>query len=467
MRQKIIRTRFAPSPTGFLHLGGARTALFSYLFAKHYNGKFYLRIEDTDLKRSTNEAIQAIFTGLDWLNIQYDDKVVYQSKRKAIYQQWIEKLLQENKAYRCYCSKDRLTKLREQQLKQKLKPKYDGHCRDLPDQTTQKYVIRFKNPQTDHVIFDDLILGTIKINNFELDDLIIQRQDGSATYNFTVVVDDCLMQISHVIRGMDHINNTPRQINLMQALGFNIPKYAHVPLIYSDDGQKLSKRHGAISVMTYQELGILPEALLNYLLRLGWSHGNQEIFSQHEMIKLFNITNLSKSASRFDMQKLLWLNKHYLQNIDDEYLTNLFVQQLSKLNIATKKDTHIKQIIELQRKRCDNIVMMAEQSIYFFQQPQNIDTTLLQQYIFNNKTLLQEILEIFTHIKNIEWQQPQIISQCLKTFVKTKDIKFKQLAQALRVAIAGTIETPAINIIISLIEKNVVLQRLKNILRQI
>lgn len=317
-----IKTRFAPSPTGYLHVGGARTALYSWLFARNLGGEFVLRIEDTDLERSTQAAIDAIMDGMNWLNLDWDEGPYFQTKRFDRYNAVIDEMLENGTAYKCYCSKERLEALREEQMANNEKPRYDGHCRDSHEHhaADEPCVVRFRNPQEGSVIFDDQIRGPIEFSNDELDDLIIRRTDGSPTYNFCVVVDDWDMEITHVIRGEDHINNTPRQINILKALGAPVPVYAHVSMILGDDGKKLSKRHGAVGVMQYRDDGYLPEALLNYLVRLGWSHGDQEIFSRDEMKALFSLENVSKSASAFNTEKLQWLNHHYINTMDPHYV---------------------------------------------------------------------------------------------------------------------------------------------------
>src|SRR5579872_6140976 len=311
-----VITRFAPSPTGYLHIGGARTALYCWLYSRKTRGKFILRIEDTDLERSTEASVQAILDGMAWLNLSYDEGPYYQTKRFDRYKEVIAKLLQEGKAYRCYCSKERLENLRNEQMTNKEKPRYDGFCRDRQDQPEGNYVVRFKNPLDGTVEFEDLIRGKLSFSNQELDDLIIARSDGTPTYNFTVVVDDLDMKITHVIRGDDHINNTPRQINILRALGGTPPFYAHVPMILGSDGKRLSNRHDAVSVLQYREEGFLPEALLNYLARLGWSHGDQEIFSIDELIQYFDIKDINRSPAAFNPEKLLWLNQHYIKHSD-------------------------------------------------------------------------------------------------------------------------------------------------------
>ena len=303
-----VRTRFAPSPTGFLHVGGARTALFSWLYAKKHGGQFVLRIEDTDLERSTKESVNAILQGMEWLDLDYDQGPFYQTERFAHYDAAIERLMEDGLAYRCNCSRERLEALREEQMQNKQKPRYDGHCRNRQISADEPHVIRFRNPESGDIVFQDHIRGEVRFSNSELDDLIIRRTDGSPTYNLTVVIDDADMEITHVIRGDDHLNNTPRQINLLQALGLPVPEYAHVPMILGDDGARLSKRHGAVSVIQYREEGYLPEALLNYLVRLGWSYGDQELFSTEEMIRLFDLKDVNRAPSSFNTEKLQWMN---------------------------------------------------------------------------------------------------------------------------------------------------------------
>ncbi|MCW8853114.1 MAG: glutamate--tRNA ligase, partial [Gammaproteobacteria bacterium] len=315
-----VRTRFAPSPTGYLHIGGARTALFSWLYAKKMGGDFILRIEDTDRERSTQEAVDAITDGMEWLGLEHDEGPFYQTQRFDRYKEVIQQLLDNDHAYYCNCSRERLDQMREQQMANKQKPKYDGCCRDKGLTAAEDTVVRFKNPQDGEVVINDHVRGRVVISNQELDDLIIERSDGAPTYNLTVVVDDWDMEISHVIRGDDHLNNTPRQINILTALGAHIPEYAHIPMINGPDGKKLSKRHGAVSVMQYHEEGYLTEAMINYLVRLGWSHGDQEIFTLDEMIEKFDIKDINKSSSSLNIEKLQWMNQQYLMSLEPVYV---------------------------------------------------------------------------------------------------------------------------------------------------
>ena len=328
-----VRTRFAPSPTGYLHVGGARTALFSYLFARKHGGVFVLRIEDTDLERSTAASVNAILEGMAWLGLTYDEGPFFQTNRFERYNAVIDELIAKGLAYRCDCPKERIDALREGQMARKEKPRYDGRCRGRHIDPQQPHAVRFRNPDDGLVVVDDMIRGRIAFRNDELDDLIVRRTDGSPTYNLSVVVDDIDMGITHVIRGDDHINNTPRQINILRALGQEPPRYAHVPMILGDDGSRLSKRHGAVSVIGYRDDGFLPEALLNYLVRLGWSHGDREIFSLDEMIELFDIAGVNKAASTFNTDKLLWLNQHYIQHADPQRIAHLLSPHMGRLGI--------------------------------------------------------------------------------------------------------------------------------------
>lgn len=364
-----IKTRFAPSPTGYLHVGGARTALYSWLFARNHGGEFVLRIEDTDLERSTPEAIEAIMDGMNWLSLEWDEGPYYQTKRFDRYNAVIDQMLEEGTAYKCYCSKERLEALREEQMAKGEKPRYDGRCRHSHEHHAddEPCVVRFANPQEGSVVFDDQIRGPIEFSNQELDDLIIRRTDGSPTYNFCVVVDDWDMEITHVIRGEDHINNTPRQINILKALKAPVPVYAHVSMINGDDGKKLSKRHGAVSVMQYRDDGYLPEALLNYLVRLGWSHGDQEIFTREEMIKYFTLNAVSKSASAFNTDKLLWLNHHYINALPPEYVATHLQWHIEQENIDTRNGPQLAELVKLLGERCKTLKEMAASCRYFYE----------------------------------------------------------------------------------------------------
>ncbi|MEY3219389.1 MAG: hypothetical protein RIT27_746 [Pseudomonadota bacterium] len=458
-----IRTRFAPSPTGYLHIGGARTALFSWLFARQHGGEFILRIEDTDLERSTQQSVQAIIDGMKWLGLNHDNETIYfQTQRFPRYHQVLQQLLEEGKAYYCYCSKERLENLRNQQMINKQKPRYDGHCRHLKNPPEGiKPVIRFKNPEDGAVIFEDLIKGTIAFQNQELDDLIIARPDGSPTYNFTVVVDDYDMQITHVIRGDDHVNNTPRQINILKALNATLPLYAHVPMILGSDGQRLSKRHGAVSVLQYREDGYLPEALLNYLVRLGWSHGDQEIFSMEEMIKYFDFAHVSKSAAAFNSDKLNWLNQHYMKNGDPERMAGILEEHLKALNSSVEKLPV--DLFNAQKERAKTFKEIAEQSRFFFEDI-DYNEAAMKHLKPDAKLPLEMLKKAFEQLE--EWEAEKL-HHVIQAVSEQTQLKMGKVAQPLRVAITGGTSSPSIDITLQLMGKEKVLQRIEQALMRI
>lgn len=459
-----IRTRFAPSPTGMLHIGGARTALFSWLYARHNNGKFVLRIEDTDIMRSTKEAINVILAGMEWLGLDADEGPFYQTNRMERYKQVIERLLNEGKAYRCYCSKERIDDLREKQLAKKEKPRYDGLCRRRdPEDPNQPFVIRFKNPDTGIVSFDDQVHGTITIDNRELDDLIIARSDGTPTYNFCVVVDDLDMGVTHVVRGDDHINNTPRQINLIEALGERPPVYAHLPMILGPDGTKLSKRHGAVSVLQYREEGILPAALLNYLVRLGWSHGDKEIFSIQEMIELFDIKDVNKAASAINPDKLLWLNQHYMKTNDPKTTGAELVWHLKRMGIDTDQPNVPKaeDVVKIQAERCHTLVEMAEKSRYFYEDVTGYEEKAQKNLKLEIVAALQDILKQFKELGN--WSAHPLHEIIIKTAEK-HELKLGKIAQPIRVAITGGTVSPPIDVTLEVLGKDKSIVRIQRAL---
>ena len=447
----MIITRFAPSPTGFLHVGGARTALYSYLFAKKNKGKFLLRIEDTDLERSTPEAVQAIFDGMNWLDLASDEKPIFQTSRFDRYKHYIDVLLQEGKAYKCYCDKERLENMREQQTQNKEKPRYDGHCRNATQLLDKPFVIRFKNPETGDVIFNDLILGEIKFANQELDDLILARTDGSPTYNFTVVVDDMEMNITHVIRGNDHVNNTPRQINMFAALNYPAPHYAHVPMILGEDGKKLSKRHGAESVTDYEQEGYLPEALLNYLVRLGWSHGDQEIFSLSEMIEAFDLTKVSKSPAMFNTEKLQWLNHHYMKTLPLEKVLVALKKQFDYLNIDIANGPALSAVFEVMKDRAKTLKEMAESSRFWFEPVEKYEAAAVAKFITpESKIVFEKVYEQLSALS--DWNK-EVIHGVIQNVVETLGLKFPQVAQPLRIALTGNTVSPGVDVTLALFSK--------------
>lgn len=453
-----VRTRFAPSPTGYLHIGGARTALFCWLYARHMNGQFILRIEDTDLERSTPEHVQAIIDGMQWLKLDHDEGPFYQTKRFDRYKEVINQLLAEGKAYRCYCSRERLDTLRETQLANKQKPCYDGRCRCLTEVQEGPFVIRFKNPTTGSVLFDDAVNGVIEFQNSELDDLIIARSDGAPTYNFAVVVDDYDMKITHVVRGTDHINNTPRQINIFKALGVEPPRYAHVPMILGADGKKLSKRHGADNVMQFREQGYLPQALLNYIVRLGWSHGDQEIFSIEEMIQFFDLQNINNSPAIFDFDKLLWLNQHYLKTLDPADIIEELTWHMNQQQIDIQNGPALTDIIIAQRERCKTLKEMAERSRYFYEEIKTYDEAAMKKH-FSAETaeLLHQLLDALTALS--DWSAAAI-HQVIIAISERLNVKLGQVAQPIRIAMTGSTISPPIDITLQLIGKDRSINRL-------
>ena len=452
----IVRTRFAPSPTGYLHIGGARTALYCWIYARKMQGKFILRIEDTDLERSTQESVQAILDAMAWLELDYDEGPFYQTQRFDRYHEVIEQLLQQGKAYRCYCSKERLEAMREGQMANKQKPRYDGHCRELEKTADGPFVVRFKNPLDGIVEFDDLVRGKLSFANNELDDLIIARSDGSPTYNFTVVVDDWDMKITHVIRGDDHINNTPRQINILRALGATPPLYAHVPMILGSDGKRLSKRHGAVSVMQYREEGFLPQALLNYLVRLGWSHGDQEIFTKEELIQYFDLTNVNRAPAAFNQDKLLWLNQHYIKNTDPHLVAKELAWHMQTLGIDTTKGPTLVALIKAQAERSKTLREMAERSRYFYEA-----VTLSEEVKSELKPIKDTLQLLIQSLSELVAWEKEAIHQILVRVAEEAGLKLGKLAQPVRIAVTGGTVSPPLDLTLALLGKDKVLARLK------
>ncbi|TAK73023.1 MAG: glutamate--tRNA ligase [Gammaproteobacteria bacterium] len=455
----MVRTRFAPSPTGYLHIGGARTALYCWLYARKTKGTFILRIEDTDLERSTQESVQAILDGMAWLNLDYDEGPFYQTKRFDRYHDVIQQMLAEGKAYRCYCSKERLEALREAQMAKKEKPRYDGLCRHRAETGEGSFCVRFKNPTEGVVEFDDLVRGKLTFANTELDDLIIARTDGTPTYNFTVVVDDLDMKITHVIRGDDHINNTPRQINILRALGGTPPLYAHLPMILGSDGKRLSKRHGAVGVMQYREEGFLPEALLNYLVRLGWSHGDQEIFSLDELIQYFEIEDINRAPAAFNPEKLLWLNQHYIKTSDPAHVAKELVWHMDKLGIDTSNGPALVDVIRAQGERTKTLREMAERSRYFY-----------DDVVLGEETKVHFPAELMPALSMVrdrlaalpEWTK-EAIHEALVSTAEAQGLKLGKIAPAVRVAMTGGTVSPPIDVTILLIGRDRVIERLNKV----
>ena len=457
-----VVTRFAPSPTGYLHIGGARTALFSWAYAKKNHGQFILRIEDTDLERSTPEAVQAIIDGMTWLHLDYDDGPIYQTQRMAIYKKYIDQLVKDGKAYLCYSSKEELEILRETQMKAGLKPKYDGKWRPEPGKNLPtipddiKPVVRFKNPTSGNVSWRDLVKGEITIANEELDDLIIARSDGTPTYNFCVVIDDWEMKVTHVIRGDDHINNTPRQINLLKALNANVPAYAHLSMILGDDGQKLSKRHGAVSVMQYFDQGYLPEAILNYLARLGWSHGDDEIFSMTDFFQWFDFDHITSSSAQFNTEKLDWLNSHYIKTLPLDRIS-VAIESYLKALIKTPIDVDLlKKSIEIHRERANHLTTLAKDIAYVFEYPKPNPEDFAKHI---NDEALSLIKNFQAALIEIDWTK-EAIHNAMNEVVTSHAIKFPKLAMPLRVLLTGIAQSPSIDAVMAILGRDETLKRL-------
>ncbi len=459
-----IRTRFAPSPTGYLHIGGVRTALFSWLYARKHGGDFVLRIEDTDLDRSTIESVDAILEGMTWLGLEYDKGPFFQSKRFERYKETIGELLASGHAYYCYCTKEELDQMRAEQMANKRKPRYDGRCRDrLEPREGMRPVVRFRNPGDGEVAFDDLVKGRIVVRNAELDDLIIARSDGSPTYNLAVVIDDLDMGVTHVVRGDDHINNTPRQINILHAMKAPIPRYGHLPMILGADGARLSKRHGAVSVMQYRDDGYLPEALLNYLVRLGWSYGDREIFSIDEMIELFEISDVNPAPSTFNPEKLLWLNHYYIKNADPAHIAHHLSWHLGQLDIDPALGPDIVEVVKAQRERCKTLVEMAESSAFLYKEFSGYDARVAE------RNLNPESLPVLETLKKRlfglpEWQV-ETIHEAMAETVAASGLKFGKVAQPLRVAVSGSTASPSIDVTLILLGKERTLARLDRAIR--
>lgn len=453
-----VRTRFAPSPTGFLHIGGARTALFSWAYAHHNDGKFILRVEDTDVERSTQESVDSIIHAMDWLGLNYDEGPFYQMQRMERYKQVIKQMLADGTAYYCYCSREELDQMREEQKERGDKPRYDRRClHNHEPRAGVNPVVRFKNPIDGVVAWYDLVKGRIEIANGELDDLIIARSDGTPTYNFCVVVDDWDMGITHVTRGDDHVNNTPRQINILLALGAPIPQYAHLPMILRDDGQKMSKRRDPVSVMQYKDMGILPEALLNYLSRLCWGHGDDEVFSIEQFVEWFKLDNISPSPARFDMKKLFWVNAQHIKVLSNQKLLALVLPDLTKREINLT-DLDINAILELVKTRGDNLNTIVNEIAYFYQ-PQLASEEELAKHLTDDAKLV--LAKFADAIAKLDIWSLDAIKTLIKEFCTAQNIKMPQLGMPLRLKLCGTTQTPSFDCVINILGKNNVLSRLQ------
>ena len=460
-----VKTRFAPSPTGYLHIGGARTALYSWLIARKQGGKFVLRIEDTDRERSTDEAVDVILQAMDWLGLNYDEGPIYQTQRSQRYQQVIDQLLEQGDAYHCYCSRELLDEMREQAMANKQKPRYDGRCRTVtaPVEGVDP-VVRFKNPLDGDVVVDDLVRGKVVISNRELDDLIIARSDGTPTYNLTVVVDDLDMQMSHVIRGDDHLNNTPRQINILSALGGQPPTYGHLPMILGGDGKRLSKRHGAVNVLQYRDQGYLPQALLNYLVRLGWSHGDQELFSIEEMIDLFDMQGVNRSAATFNPEKLLWINHQTIINSSAIQLIDPLQPHLKALSIDTLQGPELAAVIELQKERCKTLVELAEACRLFYGQLGDYNPKAAKKAFKGDAVgVLRLVRQKIDQIDQTHWRA-ESLHAALEATAAELDVGFGKVGQPLRVALTGGAPAPGLDLVMELIGRETVLARIDSAL---
>ncbi|MGE0156586.1 MAG: glutamate--tRNA ligase [Geobacter sp.] len=442
-----LRVRFAPSPTGYLHVGGARTALFNWLYARHFGGTFILRIEDTDTERSTQESVDAILQGMEWLGLDWDEGPFYQTDNFPLYKQHVQKLLDEGKAYRCWCSQETLEAKREAAMAEGRKPKYDGTCRHRQDQPLdQPFVIRFKAPEEGETAFDDLIKGRIAFPNAELDDLIISRTDGTPTYNFCVVIDDALMRISHVIRGDDHVNNTPRQIQLYEALGYPVPLFAHVPMILGSDKARLSKRHGATSVIAYRDMGYLPEALNNYLVRLGWSHGDDEIFSRPEMIEKFDINHVGRAPSVFNPDKLNWLNAHYIKTSEPARLAELLKPHLATRGVTDTAAPDLAGVVATLQERAQTLEEMAERALFYYQAPQSYDEAALAK--FDKPHLAAVFTAVAAKLTAAQPADAAAVDALFKELCAEHSWKMPQVGQPVRVALSGGTQAPGIGEIV-------------------
>ncbi|WP_295884920.1 glutamate--tRNA ligase [uncultured Thiohalocapsa sp.] len=462
-----VRTRFAPSPTGFLHVGGARTALFCYLFARRHGGEFVLRIEDTDLERSTAESVNAILEGMSWLGLDYDEGPFYQTDRFERYNAVIDELLERGLAYRCDCPRERLDRIRDMQMAAKQKPRYDGHCRARQVDPAQPHVVRFRNPVDGAVVVDDLIRGRIPFANEELDDLILRRSDGSPTYNLTVVVDDADMGITHVIRGDDHVNNTPRQLNILRALGREPPRYAHVPMILGSDGTRLSKRHGAVSVVAYRDQGYLPEALINYLVRLGWSHGDQEVFSLDELIEVFDITDVNKAASTFNTDKLDWLNQHYIQHGDPKRIARLLSPHLGHLGIDPSTGPDPVDVVVAQAARAKTLVELAEISAFCYVDFDDYDPAAAKKHLRPAaREPLARVRAELDMLALADWQDAEL-HRVVERVAEALELNMGKVAQPLRVAVVGRAASPGIDVTLRLVGKAATLRRIDRALAYI
>jgi len=460
----LVRTRFAPSPTGYLHIGGVRTALFCWLYAKNKKGQFLLRIEDTDLERSTQESINAIHEGMQWLKLNHDEEPVYQSQRMDLYQQKIEELLESGCAYRCYCTQEELDAMRKEQSEKGETPGYDGRCREIKEPKNGEFVIRFKSPEEGEIIINDHVFGNILVNNQELDDFILVRSNGVPTYHFSVVVDDHDTNISHVIRGDDHLKNTAKQIHLFNAFGYKLPQFVHLPMILGPDGGRLSKRHGAMNILEYKQQGFLPEAILNYLVRLGWSSGDQEIFSIKELVEKFDLTNINKSSARFDAEKLQWVNQQHLSSLDNQKLSDLLTEQATKEDIELPSLEKMLLFSEAYKNRVNNLNDLLDNAHSLFSEKIEIEEKAAKKHL--RSVILEPLKDLVNEFEEITWAKENIHG-AIENICKKHEIGFGKIGQPLRVAVTGNTISPPIDVTLALIEKEITIIRLRTAIKYI
>jgi len=457
----LVRTRFAPSPSGFLHIGGVRTALYSWLFARNKGGQFLLRIEDTDIERSTEESIEAILAGMQWLGLDHDEDIVYQSKRFDIYQEKAEELIQADHAYKCYCTPDELEKMRAEQSKKGENPRYDGRCRDKVDQDGE-FVIRFKANAKEDIIINDSVYGQITVHKDELDDFIILRSNKAPTYHFAVVIDDNESGITHILRGDDHLKNSAKHLQLMDAMDYKKPEFIHLPMILGPDGSRLSKRHGAMNILEYKDQGFLPEAMLNYLVRLGWSFGDQEVFNIQEMIDAFDVKNINKSSAKFDLEKLEWLNQQHLSNSDNSELTEFL-----KLNTSLKEFPSAKTIdsfVDSYKPRVNNLNELVGYFNTLYAEDFTVEDSAAEKFL--KQEILVPFQDLLEMLEQGEWNA-ESINQSVKSTCEKHGIGFGKIGQPLRVAITGGTESPSIDLTMTLLDREIVISRIKKAIEYI
>ena len=457
----MVRTRFAPSPSGFLHIGGVRTALYSWLFARNKGGQFLLRIEDTDVERSTEESIEAILAGMQWLGLDHDEDIVYQSKRFDIYQEKAEGLIQADHAYKCYCTPDELEKMRAEQTKKGENPRYDGRCRDKGDQDGE-FVIRFKSNAKEDITISDSVYGQITVHKDELDDFIILRSNKAPTYHFAVVIDDNESGITHILRGDDHLKNSAKHLQLMDAMGYKEPEFIHLPMILGPDGSRLSKRHGAMNILEYKDQGFLPEAMLNYLVRLGWSFGDQEVFNIQEMIDAFDVKNINKSSAKFDLEKLEWLNQQHLSNSDNSELTEFLKLNTSLKGLPSEKT--IDSFLDAYKPRVNNLNELVGYFNTLYAEDFTVEDSAAEKFLKQEiQVPFQDLLEM---LEQVEWNA-ESINQSVKSTCENHGIGFGKIGQPLRVAITGGTESPSIDLTMTLLDREIVISRIKKAIEYI